>query len=127
MERTIEPLLPTEGEAPKGDASPTPAAAQQPSVDDSTSSRVSSKQVSVTETDDTSNSVAKPDAQASDNKISPQTELKNLLIAYFCLTDLGTRLSMPNLPGVTKHALSLCVSMCVICKKAYNLQLPPLQ
>jgi len=85
-----------------------------PPDESSQSSKVSSKQVSVSETDDTTTSVQpnKPD-QAGDAKISPQTELKNLLVAYFCLIDLGTRLNMPTSPGITKHALSLCALLLV--------------
>lgn len=33
--------------------------------------------------------------------------MKNLVVAYFCLSDLASRLNLPNLSGVIKHALAL--------------------
>lgn len=114
LERTIEPLLPTEGEPLKSDA--IPAAAGDVSIGDDGSSMASTaskmSRQAPSDVDDTSNStqVGKSESQASDTKVAPQTELKNLLVAYFYISDLASRLNMPNLTGVTKHALSLCAS-----------------
>lgn len=131
LERTIEPLLPTEGEPLKSDT--IPAAAGDVSIGDdgssiaSTASKVSRQAPS--DVDDTSNStqVGKSESQASDAKVAPQTELKNLLVAYFYISDLASRLNMPNLTGVTKHALSLCASAYWACALADPLQVPALQ
>lgn len=125
LEKTLEPLLPIDGDMSSAPGTPAAATAAGGGDNSSTSITPSAKEddrhpaaakppsalsVSVSETDDTSGfSKATADySQSTDSKLSPQTELKNLVIAYFCLTDLATRLNLPNVLGITKHALSLC-------------------